>query len=329
MLDANAFSIFKTLSGQADTPELRHFWGKMSDEENEHVLLWDRVAELINNQMLPEVFDDPENILAELKEVEFKVNRLWDRYQKAPNLLNAFMLAYRMEFYMMHQAFEAIFNYTASIPGETNPFDAYEIHIQDFVDMLIKYGKEIPELEILGEVLQRLWRKNRELSIQVSIDELTQILNRRGFFKAVKPLLHLAQRNHQTVGILMADIDDFKKVNDTHGHQIGDDVLKETAQRIQKSIRASDIAGRYGGEEFIVLFSAIEKESLHQLAEKLRRGIKKETANHIPVTVSIGAVADRLSTDVDKSLVSLIKEADDCLYRAKHAGKNKVVIKRL
>ena len=326
ILDSKAVSIFTELADQTEDSALKAFWGKMSDEEREHVDFWKRVAELVNNQMLPEVFDEPRKIIVELEEVALKIDRLWERYRETPNLLNAFLLAYRMEFYMLHQAFETIFNFMSTIPGETNPFDAYEIHIQDFVDMFITYGKDTPELEILGETLQKLWKKNRELSRQISRDELTNILNRRGFFNAAKPLLHLAQRNHQTIGIMMADIDDFKQVNDTHGHQIGDEVLKKTAQVMQKNIRASDIAGRYGGEEFIILFSTVDKGSIYQLAEKIRKKIKTETSQTIPVTISIGVAADQLNTDVEKGVMSLIKEADDCLYNAKRAGKNKVVM---
>jgi diguanylate cyclase (GGDEF)-like protein len=329
ILDSKAVSIFAELAAHAEDETLGNFWRKMSDEEKEHVGFWRRVLELIHNGMLPEVFDEPGKIIAELETVEFKIDRLWGRYQKDPSLLNAFLLAYRMEFYMLHQAFETIFNFMSTIPGEANLFDAYEVHIQDFVDMFIAYGKVTPELEILGEALQKLWKKYRELSVQISIDELTGILNRRGFFNAAKPLLHLAQRHHQTVGIMMVDIDDFKKVNDTHGHQIGDEVLKTTAQVMQKNIRASDIAGRYGGEEFIILFSTVEKESIYQLAEKLRTKIKDETSKTIPVTISIGVAADRLNADVEKGVMSLIKEADDCLYDAKRAGKNKVVMCRV
>jgi len=326
ILDAKALSIFKELSDQADNSELKQFWRRLSNEEKEHVGFWRRITELIEKQMLPEVFEDPAKILAELKDVERKIDGLWARYQQTPDLLNSFMLAYRMEFYMLHQAFETIFNFMSTIPGETNPFHAYEIHIQGFVNMLIKYGKEIPELEILGETLEKIWIQNRDLARQISRDELTGILNRRGFFNAAKPLLHLAQRSHKTVGLMMADIDDFKKVNDTHGHQTGDLVLTQTAQILHNSIRASDIAGRYGGEEFIVLLSTIDKDFLYPLSDKIREKIKDETAENVPVTISIGVAAHQLDSDVDRSFMSLIKEADDCLYQAKQSGKNKVIM---
>ena len=144
MLDSKAVSIFATLSDQAEEPALKIFWDKMSNEEKEHVEFWERVVELVENEMLPEVFDEPGNIIVELEEVELKIDQLWKRYQEAPNLLNAFLLAYRMEFYMLHQAFETIFNFMSTIPGEPNPFDTYEVHIQNFVDMFIHYGKETP-----------------------------------------------------------------------------------------------------------------------------------------------------------------------------------------
>jgi diguanylate cyclase (GGDEF)-like protein len=128
------------------------------------------------------------------------------------------------------------------------------------------YGKASPVIELLGETLKSLWRKNRYLARQISQDELTGIFNRRGFFNAAKPLLYLSQRTQKEVGVMMLDIDDFKKLNDTHGHQAGDEILKITARSMRNSVRASDIVGRFGGEEFIIFFSSINKRSVFQIA---------------------------------------------------------------
>ena len=124
----------------------------------------------------------------------------------------------------------------------------------------------------------------------------------------------------------MLDIDNFKQVNDTRGHPSGDEILKIIARSMRNSVRASDIVGRYGGEEFIILFSSIDKRSAFQLAEKIRKNVEYDTRSIVPVTVSIGIATGELENQIEESMISLIKSADDALYEAKNLGKNRVVI---
>ncbi|MHB1382486.1 MAG: GGDEF domain-containing protein, partial [Thermoleophilia bacterium] len=163
-----------------------------------------------------------------------------------------------------------------------------------------------------------------KLAILSTTDELTGLLNRRGFFQSIKPLLHLAQRNGNHVSFLICDLDDFKKVNDTHGHQAGDRVLKQVANVLKSNVRASDVVGRYGGEEFVICFSTIGKNSVIRMAEKIRESVRSETAGDIPVTISIGIAGSKLGQDVDTDMEKLIRRADDYLYQAKNKGKNQV-----
>ncbi len=101
-----------------------------------------------------------------------------------------------------------------------NPEDEYESHLKRFIDALNQFGKTSPEMELLGETLQRLWLENRNLARQSLYDNLTGTLNRRGFFDSIKPLSYLAQRSNLMVGIMMIDIDNFKTINDSYGHRI-------------------------------------------------------------------------------------------------------------
>ncbi len=123
--------------------------------------------------------------------------------------------------------------------------------------------------------------------------------------------------------VLMMDIDFFKRVNDTHGHAVGDQVLKRVAQTIQATVRESDFCARFGGEEFLVLLPATETHAAYQVAEKLRQAIESAPdpiAGRI--TVSIGlAMADAEQANEDVA----VREADDNLYKAKETGRNKVV----
>ena len=202
----------------------------------------------------------------------------------------------------------------------------YEKHIDRFIQGLNRYGTVSPEMQLLGETLTRLRRENRQLVLKGNTDILTHLLNRRGFSQTVKPFVHFAQRNRYQVGILMIDIDGFKEINDTHGHQRGDQVLAEVARGIESSLRKSDICGRYGGEKFIVFLPAVEPGAPCLIAKKILTTIEKLNPAGIPVTVSIGCTEGKISpkSDVDGALNRLIENADGFLYQAKTQGRNRV-----
>jgi diguanylate cyclase (GGDEF)-like protein len=325
-LDRRAANIYTKLSAGSDVDELKVFWRRMAEEEAEHCRFWEFLLDMAERRVMPQLFDEPARIKGELESITAKVEPLWARYLAEPGVNNAFVLALRMEFYLLHPAFETLFHSMRGVIDAKNPGDDYYRHLSQFIEMLERYGKVTPELELLGETLQRLWRDNRELAHQSSIDELTGAFNRRGFFNAILPLSHLAQREGHVVGMMMADIDDFKQVNDTFGHKGGDTVLRDVAGIMRLNIRASDILGRYGGEEFIVMFTAAERQSLYDMGERIRLMVERETRQAVPVTISIGIAAGVLGENTEEELVQMMERADQCLYRAKRGGKNKVVV---
>ena len=155
-------------------------------------------------------------------------------------------------------------------------------------------------------------------------DALTGIANRRTFQTILERELSRASRNGEQVTLVMFDIDHFKSINDTHGHQMGDDVLKKVAATLAEGCRDFDVAARYGGEEFvIVLPSCSSKESL-VVAERMRRSIG-EADNPIPITASAGvATYPTHAADPEK----LIAAADEALYESKRAGRDRVTRSR-
>lgn len=325
-LDRRAVTIYAELARGCDHEELRDFWQRMAREEEGHCGFWERVLELAEQRVMPPLFQEPARIKAELEALHAKLGPLWERYAADPGVNNAFVLALRIEFYLLHPAFETFFHSMSNLIDENNPGDDYYRHLNQFIEVLNKYGRVTPELELLGETLQRLWRDNRRLARQSSVDELTGAFNRRGFFNAIVPLAHLARRENHMVGMMMADIDDFKQVNDTFGHKGGDTVLRKVADILRLNIRASDVLGRYGGEEFIIMFTAPERESLLELGERIRRMVERETEKTIPVTLSLGVAAARLDHNAEEELINLMERADRCLYQAKRGGKNMVVV---
>ena len=171
-------------------------------------------------------------------------------------------------------------------------------------------------------------RDNVQMSIEMAItDVLTGLYNRRYMESHLSALVEQAAARGKPLTALVLDIDYFKSVNDTHGHDAGDDVLREFATRIKKSIRGIDLACRLGGEEFVIIMPETDMAVATLVAERLRRRIASEPfpiqqgARTIEVTISIGIAA--LGRDEDAAAV--FKRADQALYRAKRDGRNRVV----
>ena len=172
-------------------------------------------------------------------------------------------------------------------------------------------------------------RDNVQLSIEMAItDALTGLSNRRYMESHLGTLIEQAAARGKPLASLIIDIDYFKAINDTHGHDAGDDVLRDFAMRIKKSIRGIDLACRYGGEEFVIVMPETDMAVAAMVAERLRRRIAAEPfavaqgTRHIPVTISIGIAGLR---DKDDTAAALLKRADQALYRAKRDGRNRVV----
>ncbi len=172
-------------------------------------------------------------------------------------------------------------------------------------------------------------RDNVQSSIEMAItDALTGLFNRRYMESHLAGLLEQATARGKPLAVLVIDIDYFKSINDGHGHDAGDDVLREFALRIKRSIRGIDLACRYGGEEFVVVMPETDTAVAAMVAERLRRRIAAEPfaihegSDNIPVTISIGLAALR---GADDSAAALLKRADQALYRAKRGGRNRVV----
>lgn len=158
-------------------------------------------------------------------------------------------------------------------------------------------------------------------------DELTGLHNRRHIQHTLHQQLAQAQRSGQPLGLLLLDVDWFKRINDEHGHLSGDRVLRELAAHLRAQLRTQDIIGRWGGEEFMALLPGTSQAQAQQLAQRLRQSIERQhfhshDGQALSVTVSIGVHSSQCSTQ--KTAEQLVREADVALYRAKELGRNRV-----
>jgi two-component system, cell cycle response regulator len=172
-------------------------------------------------------------------------------------------------------------------------------------------------------------RDNVQMSIELAItDGLTGLFNRRYMETHLGTLVDQSAARGKPITVLVLDIDYFKAINDSYGHDAGDDVLREFALRIRKATRNIDLACRYGGEEFVIVMPETDMAVATAVAERLRRRIASEPfaiqkgARHLEVTISIG-IATRSGASDDAATV--LKRADQALYRAKRDGRNRVV----
>jgi diguanylate cyclase (GGDEF)-like protein len=159
-------------------------------------------------------------------------------------------------------------------------------------------------------------------------DPLTGVFNRKHFDQYIAAELSFARRHRLPLTVMMMDLDHFKRINDLHGHQTGDQVLIFTAETLSDSLRDEDLLIRYGGEEFVIITRGIPPEGALALGERVRQTIEQmalETpeGQSISITVSIGAVTVSNPTGIDGH--RLLRESDENLYRAKEAGRNRVV----
>jgi diguanylate cyclase (GGDEF)-like protein len=171
------------------------------------------------------------------------------------------------------------------------------------------------EIAALGVALNRM---ADELRAHARTDELTALPNFRAFRERIDGEIERAARYGERFGVLVLDLDRFKKYNDTHGHLAGNDALQNVALVMRDAVRAVDFPARYGGEEFAVIVPQIDTPSLAAIAERIRAGVEATT----PVTVSIGAA---IYPDDGVNADALFAVADERLYTAKKAGRNRVV----
>ncbi len=194
---------------------------------------------------------------------------------------------------------------------------AYNVGAVDYIT------KPIKKLELLARVhtqlkLSRMIKCLKEASVT---DGLTKLYNHKKILELLSLEIDRAKRYQRPLSIMMLDIDHFKRVNDEYGHVIGDRVLERLAIEVKDQIRDLDTVGRYGGEEFLIIFPEINKSQAYQVAERLRKSVESLTFdNGLTITISGG-----LAEFSDKKDQLLVNEADNNLYKAKNSGRNRIV----
>lgn len=203
---------------------------------------------------------------------------------------------------------------------------AYDVGGIDYV------SKPFKPKELLAKVKREFKLQNlqKDLLLSASTDSLTSLYNRRYFTQTSEHIFDISKREHNNLSIIMIDIDKFKSINDTYGHQTGDYVILYFAKILKEFQRQSDLACRYGGEEFVLLLPNTDILGAEQVAQKLRSKIESsivQLPNKQELNFTISSGVSRINFKNDQNIESLLKRADEAMYEAKKSGRNKVYIK--
>ena len=195
----------------------------------------------------------------------------------------------------------------------TKPFDAEELQAR------LHGGRRILELQ------DELIAAREALRYQATHDALTGVYSRGEILNVLRREAERSRRRQLSLGLVLADLDHFKMVNDTYGHLTGDAALRESASRMESAVRAYDVVGRYGGEEFLIVVPASDEAGTLALAERIRQSITNRPiaapAGEIFVTASLGVAVSGGTEGIEPE--ALLHAADIALYRAKQAGRNR------
>ncbi len=193
-------------------------------------------------------------------------------------------------------------------------------------------GKQA-QRQLTGNVKEQIEKETSRLRVGIKEaeqrairDELTHVFNRRYFIPAIKKEMKIAKRLEEDLSLIIMDIDNFKGINDTYGHPAGDSVLAEVADILREHKRAKDTLVRYGGEEFVIIFPAMDKAAAYKAAERIRIAVNKYIfyweGESFSVSLSIGGAA--FPKDA-QNYSDLLQKADKKLLEAKETGKNKTI----
>jgi len=319
-MGVRAYSIFSRTNSLVNLAPL---FAQMAEDEKEHVRCWRNILPLAESGAIPVMIDNPGKVLTYTIFCRETLEKEIDALPDIVSPYDALILAYRLEMTMLNPAFETFFSYFAILEPE-KAID-YDTHLHRFIEVLAEPNRE-QELRLFAETIGILWAETQELARKNHFDALTGVLNRAGMLRAMESSAFLAQRTGSHAAVLMIDVDHFKRINDTHGHKTGDEVLIRIASVLQGAVRKSDLLGRLGGEEFAAFLCPVEETEILHIAEKLRKAVEKSGVGSISATVSIGGASSGIDSTPQTILAKLLREADQRLYIAKNKGRNRCIV---
>ena len=322
-LDSSAADIYAVFADACPDTETQAVFLRMAQDEKAHVSWWVDLREAWSAGLLPDIADESD-LLARLTELSHEIELALPITFEGLTTDQMLDLAAHLEFYMLDPAFGELLDLTG--PGSSSEHrDAYSRHVMLLVNAIEQRHSRTDLSHFLARVLARTFRDQQRLVSLATHDQLTGLYNRRGFYGYVRQWTSWASRYGHAIGVILVDVDHFKRINDTFGHPAGDEALRAIAVALGDAVRTSDIIGRHGGDEFAILAPETDKDELVRLMERILDVVRETrfSVSGVPVSISVSVGGAYILGDSPATIELLTSAADHSLYEAKAAGRNR------
>jgi diguanylate cyclase (GGDEF)-like protein len=327
-MDELASRTYTSMAVACEDAQVAAVMRTMATEETAHVEWWTELLSAWDSGLLPDIFSNSLEATTQVLEIIESLEAAAPASGRPLTGDECLTAAVSMEFFMLDPMFGELLDLAEPAVARAR-HDAYSSHIERLIAAVEAYYRGETMAGFLARVLRRSWRENRRLAAYAMRDPLTGLSNRRAFGAQLRQWSAWSARYGRPLTVALLDIDDFKRVNDEHGHAAGDAMLTAIAQAIAGAVRASDMAARYGGDEFAVLAPETGPDDARRLTERVLEAIRKaeivaDDGARIHTTASIGltVMLDPADSEPRRS-DELLACADQGLYAAKQAGRDR------
>ena len=327
-LDRFAHETYEAMAQACPDQDVASVFARMAKEERAHVAWWEDLLSAWDKGLIPDIVSDTEALKMNLHSLSDELPRLVPTPLEGVSTDSMLEIAARIEFFLLDPVFGELIEITDP-GGARSHRDAYGRHVERLVSAIEVAYSSSELARYMARVLRRTWHDSVTLTTYATRDPLTTLHNRRGMTAHLRHWLAWAERYERPVSVVLADVDDFKTINDTYGHAVGDSALREIARALLRTVRGSDIVVRYGGDEFAVVAPESDLDELTHLMERVLDTVRgasviAEDGSNVNLSVSVGgAVADGAAVGGPISMDTLLASADRALSEAKRSGKGR------